>query len=74
MEDDPMLKFYQCRGRCEDKLRILGANDFEIKDLWEESAMSCGNSRTELTYPYRQLKSLEVILAEFNDANCLTDN
>lgn len=65
MEDDPKAKVYQCCGRCEDMLRLLGANNIDIKDLWEESVMSCGESRHNVTYPYRALKSLEVILAEF---------
>jgi hypothetical protein len=65
MENDPKAKIYQCCGRCEDMLRLLGANNIDIKGLWEESVMSCGESRNNVRYPYRALKSLEVILAEF---------
>lgn len=65
MEDDPNGKIYKCCPSCEDILNILNANNIEIDDLWLTSVLGHSNPVYSVTYPYRKLKSLEVILAEF---------
>ena len=58
---------YQYCGWCEDMYRLLGANKIEIEDLWLKLVLRKPGTRakTEKLYPCCDMKSLDVILAEF---------
>lgn len=67
MDTDPGGKIYQCCGRCDDMRELLGANKIEIEDFWMNSVTgdSSVKANFETTYPFRILKPVEDIIAEF---------